>query len=557
MALNLTRQLGAFEPVLLAADLALIAIAASIAEAVRREWITTQPQVNAYGEVLAALLAAITLTAYVIRDEPMLLVMLSLQFVAAGALFFSTPWLLSHLGAATIAGVVVIGSRPYSLLVATSAVLGMTIHLAIRDRQNRRDSVYASQLEAALEAARQQLRDKELAEAGREAALEDSARYQAQLLHSQKMEAMGTLAGGLAHDMNNALAGILGLAESIASTAPNDKVREDAEQIMQTTQRAADLTRNLLGFSRRGQYRSERQCAKPLVASVVALIQRTLPKGVTVATSIAQDALAFDGDASLLSHALVNLCINASDAMCGHGTLEVGASIAWHNAPDAPALELETGRYVVLSVADTGTGMDEATRARIFEPFFTTKEVGRGTGLGLAMVYGTVKRHHGAIAVDSEIGRGSTFRIYLPATSHPEVVAETTVPAPPPAAHTGGNVLVVDDEPLIRFHVKRVLQRAGYSVVVAADGQNGLDELAREGGRFDLVLLDMAMPRMAGPEMFRSARAAYPELRVVLMSGYCSSEDTKLLLGDGVIDIVEKPFLPQRLLEVVQVAIHR
>src|SRR6185295_9139224 len=240
-----------------------------------------------YGEVLAALLAAITLTAYVIRQEPMLLVMLSLQFVAVGTLFFSTPWLLSHLGAATITGVVVIGSRPYSLLVATSAVLGVTIHLAIRDRQNRRDAVYASQLEAALELARRQLRDKELAEAGREAALQDSARYQAQLLQSQKMEAIGTLAGGLAHDMNNALAGILSLAECIASTAPNDQVRDDAEQIMQTAQRAADLTRNLLGFSRRGHYRSERQCARPLVASVVALVQRTLPKGVTVATSIA------------------------------------------------------------------------------------------------------------------------------------------------------------------------------------------------------------------------------------------------------------------------------
>ena len=556
LALNLTRQLGGFQPVLLAANLSLIAVAVSIAEAVRRGWITTLPQVNAYGEVLAALLAAITLTAYVVRHEPMLLVMLSLQFVAAGALFFSSAWLMSHLGAATIAGVVVIGLRPYSLLVATSAILGMAIHLAIRDRQNRRDSVYASQLEAALELARQQLADKEHAEAGREAALEESARYQTQLLQSQKMEAIGTLAGGLAHDMNNALAGILGLAECIAGTAPNDQVREDAEQIMQTAQRAADLTRNLLGFSRRGEYRSERQCAKPLVGSVVALVQRTLPKGVTVATSIAEGTLAFEGDASLLSHALVNLCINASDAMCGHGTLELGASIAWHSAPDAPARELETGRYVVLSVSDTGTGIDDATRARIFEPFFTTKEPGRGTGLGLAMVYGTVKRHHGAIAVDSELGRGTTFRIYLPATSQPEVVAQSEVPAPP-AVHSGGHVLVVDDEPLIRFHVKRVLQRAGYSVVVAADGQNGLDELARERGRFDLVLLDMAMPRMAGPEMYWTARAAYPELRVVLMSGNGSSEDTRPLLADGVIDIVEKPFLPRRLLEAVQVAMHR
>jgi CheY-like chemotaxis protein len=297
-------------------------------------------------------------------------------------------------------------------------------------------------------------------------------------------------------------------------------------------------------------------CARPLVASVVALIRRTLPKGVTVATSIADELAAFDGDASLLSHALVNLCINASDAMSGQGTLEVGASAAWHTASNAPGLELATGRYVVLSVRDTGCGMDAATHARIFEPFFTTKEPGRGTGLGLAMVYGTVKRHCGAIAVDSELGRGTTFRIYLPAATQPVAVAPAEAPSQVIARHRGGHVLVVDDEPIVRSLVERVLRRAGYSVVVADDGQNGLDVLARERGRFDLVLLDIAMPRMAGAEMFRVARATYPELRVVLMSGYSSPEHTGPLLAGGALDLVEKPFLPSRLLEVVQAAIN-
>jgi signal transduction histidine kinase/ActR/RegA family two-component response regulator len=555
MALNLTRQLAGFHPVLLTADLALIAVAAAVAELTRRGRITTLPQVNLCGGVLAGLLSAITLVAYVVRHEPMLLVMLSLQFVAVGALFFSTRWLLSHLVATTIAAVAVTGFKPYGLLVSTSAVLGLTIHMAIRDRQGRRDSVHAAKLEAALELARHQLHDKERAESERETALQDSARFQEQLLQSQKMEAIGTLAGGLAHDMNNALAGILGLAECIASAAPDDQIREDAEQIMQSAQRAADLTRNLLGFSRRGQYRSERMCAEPLVASVVALIRRTLPKGVTVATSIAEQLAAFDGDASLLSHALVNLCINASDAMSGHGTLEVGASAAWHAASDAPGLQLETGHYVVLSVRDTGSGMDAATRARIFEPFFTTKEPGRGTGLGLAMVYGTVQRHCSAIAVDSELGRGTTFRIYLPAAAAPSVAAAPKAPSQAIATRRSGHVLVVDDEPVVRSLVERVLQRAGYSVVVAADGQIGLDMLARERGRFDLVLLDMAMPRMAGAEMFRFVRAAYPELPVVLMSGYSSPEDIAPLLAGGALDLVEKPFLPDRLLEAVGAAI--
>jgi CheY-like chemotaxis protein len=297
-------------------------------------------------------------------------------------------------------------------------------------------------------------------------------------------------------------------------------------------------------------------CAKALVASVGALVRRTLPKGITVATSIAEDLAAFDGDPSLLSHALVNLCINASDAMSGRGALEVGARTAWHAALDAPELALESGRYVLLWVRDTGSGMDAATRARIFEPFFTTKAPGRGTGLGLAMVYGTVQRHHGAIAVDTELGRGTTFRIYLPAAVRPEVVAEAKVAPPVFATPPGGRVLVVDDEPLVRALVERVLRRAGYSVMAAGDGQSGLDVLARERGKFDLMLLDLAMPRMAGLEMLRLVRVAYPELPVVLMTGYSASDDTEPLLAGGALDLVEKPFLPNRLLAVVQAALH-
>jgi signal transduction histidine kinase len=287
------------------------------------------------------------------------------------------------------------------------------------------------------------------------------------------MEAIGRLAGGVAHDMNNALAAILGIAEDLASTAEAAQVRDDAGQIVEVAQRAADLTRNLLGFSRRGQYRRERLRVEALVGSVVTLLTRTLPKGISVVTSVADDLVAFEGDASLLSHALVNLCLNASDAMKGEGVLTVDARLVV--ADLAPAPELTPGRYVVVSVRDTGAGIDAATRARLFEPFFTTKELGYGTGLGLAMVYGTVKRHDGAIVVDSEVGRGSTFSIYLPVVAGEAVVARAAavaVPvAAPVAAARGARVLVVDDEAPVRGVVARVLTRDGYAVVEAADAR--------------------------------------------------------------------------------------
>ena len=561
VALSLPLSAAHATPVLIQ-NLVLIAGAIPIAIVAGRGDFSTMTRINLAGLALSGLLVSITITACALHHELALVVMISLQFVAAGALFFSTRWLVAYLALALGGSVgMLVATRHESdgVLVMTAAILGFIIHVALRDRDRRVDERYAKQLEAALELARDQLREKERAEREREAARSESEQYQGQLLQAQKMEAIGTLAGGVAHDMNNALAGIMGVADSLASTAPNDSVREDAEEILQAAKRAAELTRNLLGFSRRGQYRRERLDARTVIGSLVKLLGRTLPKGVTVETAFDEELAPFDGDASLLSHALINLCINASDAMTGRGSLVIGARMIEHDAATARVLGLEPGRHVALSVADTGTGMDAETQARIFEPFFTTKAVGQGTGLGLAMVYGTVKRHHGAIVVESALGRGTRFEIFLPiatarlASSEMPVASVRASSVMPVVA--GTRVLVVDDESLVRRVVSRILERAGYVVTIAEDGLVGLDVLAREQGQFDLVLLDMAMPRMAGTEMFRAARTRYPELAVLLMSGYSSAEDARSLMAAGALGLVEKPFVPARLVEAVGIAV--
>ena len=371
--------------------------------------------------------------------------------------------------------------------------------------------------------------------------------YQAQLQHAQKMEAIGRLAGGVAHDMNNALAAIMATAELMAEDVPTDDLRADAEAILMASRRAAELTRNLVGFSRHGPSRLEVIRPESVVTSVVAMLARTLPAGIKVETTFAPELAAIEGDAGQLYHALLNLCLNAADAMGDHGRLGIALALTSVHG-DHPTLP--AGRYLALSVTDTGPGMDEATRQRVFEPFFTTKPPGRGTGLGLAMVYATVERHHGAVHVDSAPGQGATFRILVPTTERPvtAVAAEPSrVTAAPPTAR--GRVLIVDDEPLLRVMTQRQLERSGYHVVVAAHGQEALDVLAV--ARFDVVLLDMAMPVMAGPETFRKARAIDPTLRVLLISGFTTAADARALLAEGAYGLVAKPCSPAALLDAI------
>jgi two-component system, cell cycle sensor histidine kinase and response regulator CckA len=293
-----------------------------------------------------------------------------------------------------------------------------------------------------------------------------------------------------------------------------------------------------------------------VVTGVTALLSRTLPKGVELKTDITGPCTV-EGDTGQLGQALMNLCLNASDAMSGTGLLRIHArEVALAGSP-ARGLGLADGAYVEMSVSDTGCGMDPDTRSRVFEPFFTTKELGRGTGLGLSMVYGTVANHGGAVAVETEIGAGTTITLHLPL-----LVAARPAPEPPrppaPAADKQESrlVLVVDDEEMLRRVNRRILERAGYRVMTASDGVDAVEVFRAHRADIGAIVLDMAMPGMGGAECYAALRAVDPSARVILASGFALEKEARDCLEAGALAFLEKPYSGDRLLELVALA-HR
>ncbi len=347
----------------------------------------------------------------------------------------------------------------------------------------------------------------------------DQRRLERELLQSMKLDAMGQLAGGVAHDFNNLLAGIIGYAELLEHDPTHpEPVREDAASIRRAALRGADLARSLLTLARQNPHRSEPVAVDEVVRETADLVRRTIDRRIGIVCDAGSGATVL-GDRSLLSNAILNLALNSRDAMPDGGTLRLVARGA---SPD-PGFRARHGLaasvpLVAISVVDTGSGMSREVLEHVFEPFFTTKAAGRGTGLGLALVYGTVKDHGGAITVDSEVGKGTTMTIHLPCAES-EVAADEQSSAPTPAA-ASTRVLLVDDDPLVRDVCARMLRRLGYEVTVADDGVAALDVLERDGATIGAVILDGNMPRLSGIETARRIRERRADLPLVYASGY-------------------------------------
>lgn len=358
----------------------------------------------------------------------------------------------------------------------------------------------------------------------RKKAEEAHGRLQQQLFQAQKMEALGTLAGGIAHDFNNLLSVMMGFASLARQRlGSDDPLQESMGMIEQSAERAAELTRQLLGFAR-----PERQQVKPVNVDAVLdrirrMIERTFDRNIAVTVRRASEPLWVNAEPSYLEQALLNLCINARDAMPQGGTLTLEADVAAVEAGQVhPSEPSAAGRYVRISVQDTGVGIAPESLPRVFEPFFTTKEPGRGTGLGLAMVYGFVKNHDGIVKVESEPGRGSRFTIALPLIPPPSVKPGSIGSAQLQPGR--GTILVVDDEPMVRAFAAEGLKGLGYQVLVAESGKQALQVYEQNPRGIDCVLMDLIMPELSGLETFRALRKADPAVRVVFASGYSTGE---------------------------------
>ena len=381
-----------------------------------------------------------------------------------------------------------------------------------------------------------------------------------QLRQAQKMDAVGKLAGGIAHDFNNLLMVIRGDSDlMLRRLAPGHSLRRNAEGIRDAADQAATLTRQLLAFSRKQVMAPRLVDLNGIVASIHAMLQRLLGETINLVTVTAPDLGGVKADPGQMEQMILNLCVNARDAMPDGGRLTVRtANVDLDEAAAARLSDARPGRYVLLEVGDTGVGMDAETRSHLFEPFFTTKEQGKGTGLGLSTVYGTVKQSGGHISVETEPGRGSTFTVYLP-----RVAAQVGPPERPaadvPASRSGGapeatltpgrgeTILLVEDAQRVRAVVREILEMSGYVVLEARQGAEALEISNRHAGSIHLLVTDVVMPQMSGSELAQRLATLRPEMKVLYMSGYTDDAIVRHgVLASG-IAFLSKPFTPDAL----------
>jgi signal transduction histidine kinase len=363
---------------------------------------------------------------------------------------------------------------------------------------------------------------------------------QQDLARAQKLEAIGRLAGGVAHDFNNVLTAILGSAELLMmDTPPGEHAREEVEIIRDAAVRAQDLIRQLLAFSARQVLQPVVLDLNDLIRDLGRMLRRLIGEDLTLDTDLAGDLGAVRADPGQVEQVLVNLAVNARDAMPDGGRL----AIRTENVDVTDGGDLPAGPYALIEVTDTGTGMDAPTLARVFEPFFTTKERGKGTGLGLASVYGIVRQSGGHIAVTSTPGVGTSFRIHLPRVDAPVDTSRAARVVSVPAAGTE-TLLVAEDEQMVRVLIRKVLEQAGYTVLLASGGTEALQLAARHAGPIQMLVTDVVMPGMNGRELARRLLELRPDTKVLYLSGYADDAVERHGVLDPGTAFMQKPFSP-------------
>jgi CheY-like chemotaxis protein len=362
-----------------------------------------------------------------------------------------------------------------------------------------------------------------------------------ELLEARKLEGLGTLAGGIAHEFNNILTGIMGYAELLSDgIEPSAVTRPYVDKIADLSHRAASLVSELLTFSNRMPSERHPVHLLPLVGEAVRTLRRTLPETIDIQWKASDRVATVKADISQVQQLIMNLASNARDAMPRGGSLVVALEdVALDAAASRLHLNARPGRYVRLSVRDTGTGMTPEVREQIFDPFFTTKDIGKGPGLGLATVHGIVKAHDGFISVSTELGKGSEFDVYLPAMEPAEGPQEVVSQAP---HREGKTILLVEDDLAVLDVGREMLKSLGYNVLTARDGEEGLNTYRASGNEIDLVITDMEMPKMTGMDLCKALWRIDPQLKVILASAHNVREREAQLLTTGVRGFLQKPF---------------
>jgi PAS domain S-box-containing protein len=386
---------------------------------------------------------------------------------------------------------------------------------------------------------------------------EETERLQSQLRQAQKMEAVGQLAGGVAHDFNNILTAISGYGALLLIKMRSDNpLRHEVEQILASSERAANLTHSLLAYSRKQIINPKPVDLNRIVQGVEKLLSRLIGEDIDFKARLVSQELTVMADSGQLEQVLMNLATNARDAMPGGGVLLIETDSAAQEDDHLQAYNyIAPGRYALLSVTDTGIGMDEKTRERIFDPFFTTKDVGKGTGLGLAMAYGIIKQQNGYINVYSEPGKGTTFRIYLPLIEAPAGESGARREAVP--LRGSETVLLAEDDATVRKLMRAILEEFGYTVVEAVDGEDAVKVFLQNRKRIELVILDVVMPKMNGKDAYTRIRQARPDVKVIFTSGYTADiVHKKGILEEG-LNFISKPAAPQDFLKKVREVLGR